>query len=63
MTKLNCVRCFSDSLEFIKQYIAFHLYQYVCGIVIDSLLSIHDTFGPPVQDSIFNWHKCGSGTL
>lgn len=63
MTKLNCVRCFSDSLGFIKQYIAFHLWQYVGGIVIDSLLSTHDKFGPPVQDNIFICHKCGSRTL
>ena len=53
MTKLNCVRCFNDSLGFIKQYIAFHLWQYVGGIVTDSLLSTHDKFGSPVQDNIF----------
>ena len=56
MTKLNCDRCFRDTLGFIKQYIAFHLWQYVDGIVIDSLLSTHDKFGPPVQDNIFIYH-------
>ena len=61
MTKLNCVRCFSDTLGFIKQYIAFDLWQYVCGIVIDILLSTNDKFSPPVQDNIFVCHKCGSG--
>ena len=59
MTKVNCFRCFSDSLEFIKQYIAFHMWQYVGGIVIDSLLSTHDKFGLSVQDNIFICHKCG----
>ena len=62
MTKLNCVRWFSDSLGCIKQYIAFHMWQYVGGIVIDSLLSTDDLFGPPVQH-IFFCHKCGSRTL
>ena len=52
MTKLNCVRCFSDSLGFIKQYIAFHLWHYVGGIIIDSLLSTHDKFDPPVKEVI-----------
>ena len=51
MTKLNRVRCFSDSLGFNKQYITFHMWQYVGGIVIDSLLSTHDKFGPPVQET------------
>ena len=55
--------CFSDSLWLIKQYIAFHMWQYVGGIVIDSLLSTHDTFGSPVQDNTFICHKCGSRTL
>ena len=63
MTKLNCVRCFSDTLGFIKQYIALHLWQYVGGSVIDSFLSTHDMFGPPVQNNIFICHMCGSGTL
>ena len=63
MTELNCVRCFSDSLGFIKQYIAFHLQQYVGGTVIDSLLSTRATFVPPVQDNIFICHKCGSRPL
>ena len=63
MTKLNFVRCFSDNLGFIKQYIAFHMWQYVGGIIIDSLLSTHDKFGPPVQDNIFICHKCDSRTL
>ena len=63
MTKLNCVRCFSDTLGFIIQYIAFQLWQYVGGIVIDRLLRTHDKFGPPVQDNIFICHKRGSGTL
>ena len=62
MTKLNCVGCFSDSLGFIKQYIAFHMWQYVGGIVINSLFSTHDKLGPPVPD-IFICHKCGSRTL
>ena len=43
MTKLKCVR-FIDTLGFIWQYIAFHLWQYVGSIVIDSLLSTHDKF-------------------
>ena len=60
MTKLNCVRCFSDSLGFIKQYIAFHMWQYVGSTVTDSLLRTHDTFGPPVQHNFFICHKCGS---
>ena len=63
MTKLNCVRCFRDSLGVIKQYTAFHLWHYVGGIIINSLLSTHDKFGPPVQDNIFICHKCGSRTL
>ena len=63
MTKLNCVRCFNASLGFIKQYIAFHMWQYVGGIVIDGLLSTHDKFGPPVQEYIFICHKCGSRTF
>ena len=57
MTKLNCDRCFSDSLGFIKQYIAFYMWQYVGRIVIDSLLSTPGKFGPPVQDNIFIYHK------
>ena len=57
MTKLNCVRSFSDSLGFIKQYTAIHMWQYVGSVVIDSLLSTHDTFGPPVQDNIFICHR------
>ena len=65
MTKLNCVRCFSDSLGFTKQYIAFRMWHYVGGrsIVIDILLSTHSKFGPPVQDNIFICHKCCSRTL
>ena len=63
MTKLNCVRCFSYSLGFIKQYIEFHMWQYVGGIAIDSLLSTHDKFGQPVQDNIFICHTCGSRGL
>ena len=43
--------------------IAFHMWQYVGGIVIDSLLSTHDKFSPPVQAHIFICHKCGSRTL
>ena len=62
MTIPNCFRCYSDSLGFIKQYIAFHLWQYVGGIVMGSLLSTHDMFGPSFQD-IFICHKFGSRTL
>ena len=63
MTKLNCVRCFNDSLGFIKHYIAFQVWQYVDGIIIDSLLSTYDNFGPAVQNTIFICYKCGSRTL
>ena len=62
MTKMNCVHYFSDSLGFINQDIAFDLWQYVGGIVIDSLLSTHDKCSPPFQD-IFFCHKFGSRTL
>ena len=65
MTKLNCVRCFSDNFGCIKQYIAFHMWQYDGGIVIDTccLLSTHDKFGPPAQDNVCICHKCGSRIL
>ena len=63
MTKLHCVCCFSDSFGFIKQYIAFHLWQYAGGIVNDTFLTTHDTFAPSVQDNVFICHKCGPRTL
>ena len=37
--------------------------QSVGGVVIDSLLSTHDKFGPPIHDNIFICHKRGSRTL
>ena len=55
-------RCYSGSLGFIKQYIAFHLWQYVGGIFIDSLLSTYDMYDPPFQD-VFLCHKFGARTL
>ena len=58
---LNCFRCFSESLEFIKPDIALDPWQSADGIVVDTWWAIEHTiemFGPPFQDSIFICQKC-----